>query len=135
MLSPISETVLQALINIYNEYKFASTEFSISTIDKFYPKEIVFSQFLAICKDLEKNGYLIITNIKENDIKIDISQKALEYFDHKRVAQAAEVAALAQKEQELQDKYRHDWLIAAFGTIGGAIMGLITSIVFWLITT
>lgn len=39
------------------------------------------------------------------------------------------------KETALMKKqYRHDWIIAIFSTLGGAIAGLITSLIFWLLT-
>lgn len=39
-----------------------------------------------------------------------------------------------QKEAEKRSQRRHDWRIAIFGVFGGGIMGLITSIAFWLLT-
>lgn len=42
----------------------------------------------------------------------------------------------AEKEKALRkQQYRHDWLIAIFGVLGGGVMGFITSLVFWLIQT
>ncbi len=39
------------------------------------------------------------------------------------------------KEAELRKRqYRHDWKITIFGTLGGAVAGLITSLIFWLLT-
>ena len=34
-----------------------------------------------------------------------------------------------------QMKFRHDWKITIFNVIGGSLAGLITSLLFWLITT
>lgn len=45
-----------------------------------------------------------------------------------------------QEKQELHEKklkkmqFRHNWKIAIFNTIGGAIAGFITSLIFWLLT-
>lgn len=46
--------------------------------------------------------------------------------------------ALFEKEKEeflRKEQRRHDWLVASFGVIGGGVMGLITSLLFWFITT
>ena len=34
-----------------------------------------------------------------------------------------------------QMKFRHDWKITIFNVVGGSLAGLITSLLFWLITT
>ena len=40
-----------------------------------------------------------------------------------------------QREKELQkQQFRHDWKITVFNVFGGAVAGLITSIIFWLAT-
>ncbi len=44
------------------------------------------------------------------------------------------IADEAKKAEELKSQRRHDWKIAIFNTFGGAIAGLVTSIIFWLIT-
>ncbi|MBQ7799654.1 MAG: hypothetical protein IJ370_04105 [Oscillospiraceae bacterium] len=38
------------------------------------------------------------------------------------------------EEAKMKKQFAHDWKIALFGTIGGAVSGLITSFIFWLIT-
>lgn len=39
------------------------------------------------------------------------------------------------KEQEqIRKQHLHDWKIAIFGTLGGGVMGFVTSLIFWLIT-
>ena len=38
------------------------------------------------------------------------------------------------EEAKIKRQFAHDWKIALFGTIGGAIAGLITSFIFWWIT-
>lgn len=38
------------------------------------------------------------------------------------------------EEAKLKKQFAHDWKIAIFGAVGGAIAGLITSFIFWLIT-
>lgn len=40
----------------------------------------------------------------------------------------------ARIESERRANFRHDWLIALFGVIGGGVMGFLTSLVFWLLT-
>lgn len=40
----------------------------------------------------------------------------------------------AKRQEELRKQYIHDYKIAFLGIIGGGIMGLATSIIFWLIT-
>lgn len=35
----------------------------------------------------------------------------------------------------LKQQHRHDWRIAIFGVVGGGVMGFLTSLLFWLITT
>lgn len=38
------------------------------------------------------------------------------------------------EERALRKKqYRHDWLIALFGVLGGSVAGFLTSLIFWLI--
>lgn len=50
------------------------------------------------------------------------------------------VAPLNQQIKEAKEKakekreFRHDWIIAIFGIVGGGIMGLVTSFIFWLCT-
>lgn len=40
-----------------------------------------------------------------------------------------------QLEREMQERqFRHDWKIAIFSAVAGGFAGLITSVVFWLIT-
>lgn len=40
-----------------------------------------------------------------------------------------------QREKEFQERqFRHDWKITLFNVFGGAVAGLITSIIFWLAT-
>lgn len=40
-----------------------------------------------------------------------------------------------EKEKHLRKQQRrHDWCIAIFGVLGGGVMGLLTSILFWLMT-
>lgn len=39
-----------------------------------------------------------------------------------------------EKAEEAKKQRKHDWIIAIFSTISGGIMGLISSIIFWLIT-
>ena len=36
--------------------------------------------------------------------------------------------------KKLKAQYSHEWKITIFNTLGGAVAGLITSILFWLIT-
>lgn len=39
------------------------------------------------------------------------------------------------KEEELRKKqFRHDWLLACFSSVTGAVFGLGASVIFWLIT-
>lgn len=40
----------------------------------------------------------------------------------------------SKKKDETRKQHIHDYKIALLGIIGGGIMGLITSIIFWLIT-
>lgn len=40
----------------------------------------------------------------------------------------------AEENKRLKQQFRHDWKITFFNVFGGAIAGLITSIIFWLIT-
>ena len=51
------------------------------------------------------------------------------YLEARREQREKEHQELLRKKQ-----FRHDWFIAIFGTLGGAVAGLITSIIFWLIT-
>ena len=39
-----------------------------------------------------------------------------------------------ENEKLRKEQYRHEWKIAVFNTFAGGIAGLITSLVFWLIT-
>lgn len=44
--------------------------------------------------------------------------------------------AAEQNEKELRKKqFSHDWKIAIFSTLGGAVAGFLTSLLFWLLTT
>lgn len=38
-----------------------------------------------------------------------------------------------QEEIERKRQFRHDWMIATFSSVSGAVFGLITSVIFWLI--
>ena len=40
----------------------------------------------------------------------------------------------AKEEELLKKQFRHDWFLACFSIITGAIAGLISSFIFWLIT-
>ena len=64
--------------------------------------------------------------------KISIPQLATRHF----IPASLEAKILEEeKEEELRKKqFRHDWLIAIFSTIGGAIAGFVTSLIFWLLT-
>lgn len=47
-------------------------------------------------------------------------------------------AKLAQEEIEAEQRkkqFKHDWRIAIFSCVGGGVMGLATSVIFWLLTT
>lgn len=37
------------------------------------------------------------------------------------------------EEYERKRQFRHDWLIASFSAVSGAVFGFITSLIFWLI--
>lgn len=37
------------------------------------------------------------------------------------------------QEYERKCQFRHDWLIASFSALSGAVFGFLTSLVFWLI--
>lgn len=37
------------------------------------------------------------------------------------------------QERERKKQFRHDWLIASFSAVSGAVFGFITSLIFWLI--
>ena len=39
----------------------------------------------------------------------------------------------AKEEYERKRQFRHDWLIATFSAISGALFGFLTSLIFWLI--
>lgn len=47
----------------------------------------------------------------------------------------AYVESLLQAKADKKAQVRHDWSITIFSTIAGAVAGLITSLIFWLITT
>lgn len=50
-------------------------------------------------------------------------------------AYAEEQTALRKREDEKERRaFKHDWRIVVFSTIGGGLMGLITSVIFWLLT-
>ena len=40
----------------------------------------------------------------------------------------------ATETKRIKQQFRHDWKITIFNVLGGAISGLITSVIFWLIT-
>lgn len=40
---------------------------------------------------------------------------------------------LMKEEYERKRQFRHDWLIATFSAISGALFGFLTSLIFWLI--
>ena len=50
---------------------------------------------------------------------------------HMAVMQSMNEANAASEQKQ---QFRHDWKIAIFNTVAGGIAGLITSIIFWLIT-
>ncbi len=37
------------------------------------------------------------------------------------------------QEYERKRQFRHDWLIATFSAVSGAVFGFLTSLIFWLI--
>lgn len=67
--------------------------------------------------------YSLIISCREDISKYQLSPKAEMYLRYI-------------KKEEMADKKRiiHDWRISIFGTIGGAIAGFLTSIIFWLVT-
>lgn len=65
-----------------------------------------------------------------NDFKIpDIAQGKVVPLS----IQELELKEAKEKDKEKQQR-KHNWKIAFFNVFGGAIAGLITSIIFWLIT-
>ena len=75
-----------------------------------------------------KPGYILLINKHEKLYVTDIrlhnpNENKLEvYFE-------TGAARLNRKKQ-----IRHDWKIAVFNTLGGAVAGFVTSFIFWLIT-
>lgn len=50
-------------------------------------------------------------------------------------AKAKQDIAQRKYEERIRKKQnRHDWLIAIFSVLGGAVSGFLTSLIFWLIT-
>lgn len=45
----------------------------------------------------------------------------------------AQKAALKNEKELRKKQFRHDWKIAIFSTLGGAIAGFLTSLLFWLL--
>lgn len=37
--------------------------------------------------------------------------------------------------ERLKQQFRHDWKVEIFSVLGGSVAGLITSLIFWLITS
>ncbi len=67
----------------------------------------------------------------------DIVRNSSEYYDNNVYLTSngkAYLERLHQKEEQIKRQYRHNWKITIFNTLGGAVAGLITSIIFWLIT-
>ncbi len=51
-------------------------------------------------------------------------------------AKARQDSARMKCDESIRKKQnRHDWYIAVFNVAGGAVAGLITSVIFWLLTT
>lgn len=63
-----------------------------------------------------------------NRCSIETRQNILQQCNTKKAAE--------KNEKELRKKqFSHDWKIAIFSTLGGAVAGFLTSLLFWLLTT
>ena len=60
----------------------------------------------------------------------NLEEKAREHFENLD----KEAHAKAEQQAQIKEQRQHDWKIAVFSTMGGSIAGLITSLIFWLIT-
>ncbi len=89
-----------------------------------------------ILRDLCKDGYISKLRLGtglcygRELVKYDIEEKAREHFENLE----AEAKTKAEQQAQIVEQRRHNWKIALFSTIGGSIAGLITSLIFWLIT-
>ena len=67
----------------------------------------------------------------------------MDNFEIPKLAQGTQTPLIAQleldemkrrkEEYERKRQFRHDWLIATFSALSGAIFGFLASLVFWLI--
>ena len=62
---------------------------------------------------------------------IDLNTPSNGIITHMAVIQGINEANAASEQKQ---QFRHDWRLAIFNTVAGGIAGLITSIIFWLIT-
>lgn len=89
---------------------------TVEQADAFTGCKVMFNPYL---KELNDNGL-----IKSYDLtKLTISQNGIAYLEQ-----------IETKKEERKAAYTHDWRIAVFSSIFGAIAGFVTSLIFWLIT-
>ena len=75
-----------------------------------------------VWRRLLEDKYIGYVNPRSNHVRLTDAGKAY-------------VESLLASKADKKAQIRHDWAIAIFGTIAGGVAGLITSLIFWLITT
>lgn len=110
---------------IYNSKKFIGV-LPGTYIDKteFCEKHLLISNSYKIIP-----GFIIIANKQE---KLYVTDVRLNHSDNNKIEVYYETEG---EHISNQMKFRHDWKITIFNVIGGSLAGLITSFLFWLITT
>lgn len=85
-----------------------------------------------ISKDYDADYHILL---RDKYIDINHGKDWKEHTVHLTPDGKAIVEKELQDEQLRKEQYRHNWRVAICSSICGAISGLITSIVFWLITS
>lgn len=84
---------------------------------------------IDICKDVgcvNKFCYKDCYITDNGRCSIDKKRNILQQYN-------AQKAALKNKKEFSKKQFRHDWKIEIFSTLGGAIAGFLTSLIFWLL--
>ena len=92
------------------------------------------SKLCSMLDDLKEKGYINRLHYDSysttETIRFELSLQGINYQEYLDKKSADKEEQLSQ----LNKQHKHEWKIAVFNTLGGAIAGLITSIMFWLIT-
>ena len=89
----------------------------------------------SICEYLRSIGFINCTFSKTvNQITASITREGIRYLEEKELTELQQQELLSKEEQRKKEQRQHEYRLTLFNIIGGGIAGLITSLIFWLIT-